>query len=398
MTRRLWRRTIVSFTFTCILLFSFNAAAAEANDLQKLAAVHLGSGQGVFVQAEDGTVLVAQQETRPVHPASVTKVATTLALLERLGYEHRFETQFVAGGPVAAGSLDGDLVVRANGDPFFIFENAFLMLRKLDALGLRQIKGDIKVEGPLIFNWKADPAGHRLKRALQGLDGGEAWASIGEPSAQLSKAALRFAAGGSHQASDKVLVTNRSPPLNAIVKALNGYSNNVFHLLSDRIGGPQAVEAMIRKHLPSALSSEVTITNAAGAEELNRLSPRAAVAILWELRKHLRALGKDLPDVLPVNGLDAGTLKKRLDEQPYRARIVGKTGTFGSVGASALVGVLRTHKYGNVAFAVLNSWVPVPEARARQDAFLRALIEATDAEPWAYVPAGKPILEQASVD
>ncbi len=183
-----------------------------------------------------------------------------------------------------------------------------------------------------------------------------------------------------------------------IVKALNGYSNNVFHLLSDRIGGPQAVQAIARKHLPAALSAEVTITNAAGAEKLNRLSPRAAVAILWVLRKQLRASGRDLPDVLPVNGLDAGTLKVRLDGEKYRARVVGKTGTFGSVGASALAGVLHTSKYGDVAFAVLNSWLPVPEARERQDAFLRALIDATRAKPWTYKADGKPPLEQASVN
>jgi D-alanyl-D-alanine carboxypeptidase/D-alanyl-D-alanine-endopeptidase (penicillin-binding protein 4) len=131
---------------------------------------------------------------------------------------------------------------------------------------------------------------------------------------------------------------------------------------------------------------------------LNRLSPRAAVAILWALRKELRASGKDLPDVLPVNGLDNGTLKKRLDKDPYRARIVGKTGTFGSVGSSDLVGVLHTKKYGDVAFAVLNSWLPVPEARERQDAFVRALIDATGAEPWSYKPDEKSPIEKASVN
>ena len=157
------------------------------------------------------------------------------------------------------------------------------------------------------------------------------------------------------------------------MKALNGYSNNVFHLLSDRIGGPQAVEAIARKHLPSTFSSEVIITNAAGAGEANRLSPRAAVAILWELRKKMRGLGKDLPAVLPVNGRDRGTLERRLSNDRYRGCIVGKTGTSGSVGASALVGVLRTDRYGQVAFAILNSWLPVPEARQRQDAFLRSL-------------------------
>jgi D-alanyl-D-alanine carboxypeptidase/D-alanyl-D-alanine-endopeptidase (penicillin-binding protein 4) len=343
-------------------------------------------------------VLVAQQENQPVHPASVTKIATTLALLERLKDTHRFETRFVAGGPVAGGVLDGDLIVQADGDPFFVFENAFLMLRKLNTLGLHEIKGNIKVEGPLLFNWKADPTGESLMRALEGLDGGEAWTKIDESPARLSAVALRFGAKASPGTPGTTLVTNHSPALITIVKALNGYSNNVFHLLSDRIGGPQVVEAIARKHLPAALSSEVTITNAAGAEDLNRLSPRAAVAILWELRKQLRASGKDLPDVLPVNGIDAGTLKERLDEEKYRARIVGKTGTFGSVGASALAGVLNTGKYGDVAFAVLNSGLPVPEARERQDAFLRALIDATGAEPCGYKPDGKPPVERATVD
>lgn len=197
MTRGLWHATIVSFCFIGIVLVSLNTSTAQVTELQHLAAAYFGADQGVFVQAEDGKILVAQQEARPVHPASVTKVATTLALLEHLGHEYRFETRFLAGGPVIDGSLGGDLIVRANGDPFFVFENAFLMLHKLHALGLHEVKGDIRVEGPLIFNWKTDPTGHRLKRALQGLDGGEAWAAIGEPSSRLNAVALRFVGRGS---------------------------------------------------------------------------------------------------------------------------------------------------------------------------------------------------------
>ncbi|MGE0004024.1 MAG: D-alanyl-D-alanine carboxypeptidase [Parvibaculaceae bacterium] len=392
------RRAIVAFCFICLGLALHGTAWAQLRELQDLAAASLGADQGVFVQAEDGTVLIAQQDSRPVHPASVTKLATSLALLEQLGHDHRFETRFLAGGAVLDGSLEGDLVVQATGDPSFVFENAFLMLRELHAQGLRRVRGDLRLTGPLLFNWKADATGRRLKRALQGLDGAEAWAAIGGSATELKKDALQFAAGEARQAPGKVLVENRSPSLIAIVKALNGYSNNVFHLLSDRIGGSGQVEAIVRRHLSPELRPEVVITNAAGAGESNRLSPRAAVAILWELRKELRAHGKDLPSALPVNGFDAGTLKHRLSEDRYRGRIVGKTGTFGSVGASALAGVLHTARYGDVAFAVLDSWVPVPEARHRQDMFLRALIDATDAKPWDYVPDEKPIFAGATID
>jgi D-alanyl-D-alanine carboxypeptidase/D-alanyl-D-alanine-endopeptidase (penicillin-binding protein 4) len=391
-----WPATAVVLHVICIVILS-TTALAQVRELQHLALTSLGADQGVFVQTEDGAVLVTQQESKPVHPASVTKVATSLALLERLGPNYRFETRFLGGGPVTNGSLAGDLLVSATGDPSFVFENAFLMLRELRARGLREVRGDLRVEGPLIFNWKADPLGQRLKRALQGLDGSEAWATFGEQPLRLKEVGLKFMGEGLQPSSDKVLIANRSPPLITIMKALNGYSNNVFHLFSDRIGGPRAVEAITRKHVSSALHSEITITNAAGAGELNRLSPRAAVAILWELRKRLRAQGRDLPSVLPVNGIDPGTLKNRLSDNPYRACIAGKTGTFGSVGATALIGVLRTSKYGDVAFAILNSWLPVTEARRRQDVFLRALLDATEARPWDYVSNGKPIYSEAIV-
>jgi D-alanyl-D-alanine carboxypeptidase/D-alanyl-D-alanine-endopeptidase (penicillin-binding protein 4) len=248
-----------------------------------------------------------------------------------------------------------------------------------------------------MFNWKPDPAGERLKRALEGQDGSDAWRALGEPRLRLRDVAMRFLVRNS-QETENIIVIHKSPPLLTIMKALNGYSNNVFQPLSNHIGGPEAVETIVRKRLPSEWQSEVIITNAAGAGETNRLSPRATVAILWELRQQLHQLGKDLPDVLPVNGLDQGTLRTRLDEAPYRGRIVGKTGTFGSVGAASLAGVLRTPKHGHVAFAILNRGVAVPEARARQDQFVRALIDATQAQSWDYAVDEKPIHAEAKVE
>jgi D-alanyl-D-alanine carboxypeptidase len=97
-----------------------------------------------------------------------------------------------------------------------------------------------------------------------------------------------------------------------------------------------------------------------------------------------------------VSGIDMGTLRDRLLD--LRGVIVGKTGTFGSEGASALVGMLRTRKYGEVVFAVLNYWLPVPEARHRQDAFVRALVAATGAEPWPYERHAPPDFRAATVE
>lgn len=383
--------------FLLALVLSPLRGMAQVPELQRLAAV-LGADQGVFVQAANGRVLVAQQESRAVHPASVSKVATTLALLEKLGPQHRFVTRFVAGGPLRKGRIDGDLFVESGGDPFFVFENAFLVLRHLHDRGLRVVQGDLRLRGEWMFNWQPDPQARRLKRALQGLDGLPAWLALGEPRSRLSSVGLRLHGEQTSLRSGETLAVHRSPPLRTIVKALNGYSNNVFHGMADHVGGAAAVETSMREHVAAALRSEITITNGAGAGESNRLSPRAAVAILWELERELSKHELRLVDALPVNGMDTGTLQDRLDTPPYRARVVGKTGTYGSVGASALAGVLRAPAYGEVAFAILNSWVPVPEARQRQDAFVRSLIEAVHATAWDYAPNQQPIFADARIE
>jgi D-alanyl-D-alanine carboxypeptidase/D-alanyl-D-alanine-endopeptidase (penicillin-binding protein 4) len=94
------------------------AQPAIALDLAELARRTLGADQGVYVEAADGTVLVAQVAARAVHPASISKIPTTLALLRRFGPEHRFVTTFSAAGRIENGALRGDLVVEPGGDPY----------------------------------------------------------------------------------------------------------------------------------------------------------------------------------------------------------------------------------------------------------------------------------------
>src|SRR4029450_3846834 len=105
------------------------------------AARALGEYQGVLAVAADGTILASQAADHPVHPASVTKVATSLALLERFGPAHRFETRVLAGGPLRAGRLQGELIVRSDGDPTLVYENVYLLLARLRALGVHEVTG-----------------------------------------------------------------------------------------------------------------------------------------------------------------------------------------------------------------------------------------------------------------
>ncbi len=371
----------------------------------------VGGGQGVYMQAADGTVLATANANRAVHPASVTKIATTLALLAELGPAYRFKTTFSAGGPLRAdGTLDGDLIVDASGDPFLISESALLIMAELHRFGVKRVRGRVRVNGRLLYNWREDD-GARLARGFAGYGSGAAWAAVqgwrmelaGTP---VARHAVRFenqavlmledGLGASTRASAgatvTALVSYESPPLSVMLKSLNSYSNNVLQELSFAIGGPEAVERIARERVPEAMRAEITITDASGLGTTNRMSPRAAVAILHALHEEAGRHRLQLHDLLPVTAKDVGTLRGRLREKSGRGVVVGKTGTYPSLGISAIAGVIRTEQMGDVYFAVHNTGIAVGEARRRQDALLRAVIREAGSIPFPYeAPMDTPV-------
>ena len=380
-------------------LASSVAPLSAAADLAERARTLVGADQGVHVETEDGVVLVSQAAARAVHPASVSKIPTTLALLRALGPEHRFETHFSAGGPLREGAIDGPLVVTASGDPFFVDENALLVLLALRELGVREVAGGLVVDGNLLFNWDTATAPARLRRALEGGVAPAAWQAVRGRTAAGGASAprLRFAGGAGGRSDVQLLVTHRSEPLIPLLKALNGFSNNIFAPFAAAAGGIAVVQAAVRETLPAAWREELILGDGAGAHRANRMSPRATVAILRTLQQELAKHGSDLAAVLPVMGVDDGTLRHRLAAPAERGIVVAKTGTYGSYGACSLAGALRTERHGMVYFAVLNRDVPIEPARRRQDAFVRALLAELGGVPWGYQRDDSPAFTRAQV-
>jgi D-alanyl-D-alanine carboxypeptidase/D-alanyl-D-alanine-endopeptidase (penicillin-binding protein 4) len=412
------------------------SAAGQAN-LAAQARSILGPDQGVYVEAADGKVLLAQAASKSVHPASVSKIPTTLALLRKLGPEYRFVTTFATSGRVADGALTGDLLVECGGDPSFVDEDALLVADRLREMGVKQVTGNLVLRGWLTFNWQIDEDGARLRRALSGYISPGALATVRafelenpdataptagslqpqgirfEPAASLSPAAITAGSTAAITAGvargpgtttaavgavkERVLVIHRSQPLLALAKSLNDYSNNIFKPLADHAGGAVAVESLARGVVPEAMRQEITLGDGAGTDPQNRLSPRVTVSLLRALDKELHTTGHALFDILPVAGIDDGTLRHRLDAPEEMGRVVGKTGTFGDYGASALAGAISTTDQGTVYFAILNHGVPVPEARRRQDRFVRALLAHLHSRPWDYQRDVRPAIARAEV-
>jgi D-alanyl-D-alanine carboxypeptidase/D-alanyl-D-alanine-endopeptidase (penicillin-binding protein 4) len=385
--------------------------------LRRLAAAArsmLGASQGVYVEAADGTVLLAQNAARAVHPASVSKVPTTLALLRRLGAEHRFVTTFESGGRVVDGTLQGDLLVRCDGDALLVDEDALLVAERLKQAGVQRIAGQVRLESPLTFNWQPVLDGAPLLQALAGRTRLAAWQAVqalvfpdgqgapggaaGLPGVTFMAAPVGTAVVGQSAPAGQALVVHRSQPLLALVKSLNDYSNNIFAHLAEQAGGAATVEQLARSVVPRSMAEEITLGDGAGEDPSNRLSPRAAVKLLRALEEELAGSGHKLVDALPVAGIDEGTLHERLDGSEEIGRVVGKTGTFDSYGASALVGAISTSSRGTVYFAILDHGIPSVRARPRQDRFVRTLLSSLHGQPWGYEPDARPSFARAEVE
>ena len=79
----------------------------------------------------------------PVNPASVMKLVTTYAALDLLGPAYSWRTPVYIEGAVRDGTLYGNLYIRGLGDPKLVTERLWLLLRRVQGLGVRQIAGDI---------------------------------------------------------------------------------------------------------------------------------------------------------------------------------------------------------------------------------------------------------------
>ena len=82
----------------------------------------------------------------PRNPASVMKLVTTYAALSLLGPAYRWRTEVFADGVRRGEVLEGNLVLRGRGDPKLTYEALWLLLRAVQAHGVREIRGDVIVD------------------------------------------------------------------------------------------------------------------------------------------------------------------------------------------------------------------------------------------------------------
>jgi D-alanyl-D-alanine carboxypeptidase/D-alanyl-D-alanine-endopeptidase (penicillin-binding protein 4) len=90
--------------------------------------------------------LLSHQATTSINPASLSKLATTVAALDLLGPTFVWRTPVYIDGSVRDGVLQGNVYVRGSGDPRLVVERLWLLMRRLQGLGIQKIQGDIVLD------------------------------------------------------------------------------------------------------------------------------------------------------------------------------------------------------------------------------------------------------------
>jgi len=157
--------TRLPFILRALFFFAFAVNTAGAQSLPpsvelalKRAQIPLSAIAAHVQDVDGGRPQVAHNAAQAMNPASTMKLLTTYAALELLGPTYTWKTEVYAAGKLEGGVLEGNLVLKGYGDPKLTMENFWLLLRRLRALGLREIRGDLVLDRSYFEPAEYDPA------------------------------------------------------------------------------------------------------------------------------------------------------------------------------------------------------------------------------------------------
>jgi serine-type D-Ala-D-Ala carboxypeptidase/endopeptidase (penicillin-binding protein 4) len=383
-----------------LLIAPGTAGGVAAEDVLPL--VETLEHQGALVETLDGEVVTAQSADRAFNPASAVKLATALAALDTFGAKHRFATTFWITGAFdkTTGTVDGDLIVSGR-DPSFHDEHAVAVARELNQLGIKTVSGDLIVAPrfTMDFSPSSQRSGERLYDTLdstrRAASATKAWYD--------SRVALRDAEGlkitpsvavlgavyvDSVPKEARAISTHYSPELADVLKVLLCYSNNFMaERLGDMLGGPQGVVNFLNSRL-GLKPGDIRLASTSGLGT-NRMSPRQMLKLYRALLDELHENKLKAADILPVAGVDPGTLQKRYAASAGRGSVIAKTGTLPRTdgGSSALVGQFKTARGETLLFVIFDQRGNVARFRRWQDALVADLQNARGGPaPFTYTP------------
>ncbi|MGI9034963.1 MAG: D-alanyl-D-alanine carboxypeptidase [Pyrinomonadaceae bacterium] len=339
---------------------------------------------GVLVETLDGKVVKESYSTSAFNPASNVKIATSYAVIKTFGPDYRFPTNVFTDGAIdqTTGTLNGNLYVSGR-DPIFTFEHAVAIADALNRLGVRTVTGDLIVTGSFIMSQSnsslasANNLAATLDGARRSAAATRAWQAYLNSSAK-SQTFPSVSIGGKTYvdivpSNAKLLFAHESAPLKEIVKVTMCFSNNFLaEKLGDMLGGAYAVARIVQQN--TGVPPEQFALQTSNGLGINRVTPQAMMKLLRTFRGELAKYKMTFADVMPIAGVDPGTLQKRFNTFDETGSVVGKTGTLGQTdgGASALSGEFQTRQ-GKFLFVIFNQHGTTGRFRNFQNSFVTSI-------------------------
>jgi D-alanyl-D-alanine carboxypeptidase/D-alanyl-D-alanine-endopeptidase (penicillin-binding protein 4) len=349
-----------------------------------LAEVSIPGYSGVLIESIDGNVVVESNAASAFNPASNVKIATAYAVLKTFGPDFRFLTNVYTDGAIdrTTGTLTGNVYVSGR-DPMFAYQHAVTIANELNKLGIRSVTGDLIVTDNFTMNYSASTVASAnslfvtVDPSKRSAAATRAWLEHLSYSGQFGKTngipGITFTGAvyvQSIPSNLRHLFTHESAPIREILKATLCFSNN---FLSERLGymlgGPYSVAQIVRLNA-NISPAEFSIQTSSGLG-YNRVTPNAMMKLLRALRSDLARYRMNFADIMPVAGIDKGTLEGRFDADFSRGSLVGKTGTLGQTdgGVSSLAGEVNTRN-GRLLFVIFNMRGSVSRFRTFQNNYV----------------------------
>lgn len=342
------------------------------------------SSGAVVYDLGDHTQLYSLRDRVMRPPASLEKLYTSVAALQKLGPQARFHTPILSAGHLGPGGVwHGNLYLRGDGDPTLgdgtfirVWDqgngtNAAGLVAQLAAAGIRRVTGSVIGDDSLFDSSPGGPStgfapdipdfGGELS-ALS-YDHGSTLAGL-KPGAFAARALAtmmrvnHIAATASRATSRaprraRVIASVSSPALPAILRLMNVPSDDLFaemltKVLGARFGarGTIAGGAGVIADAIASYGLHPTILDGSGLDRDDRSSPREVAALLRQVWGS--SIGRELENSLPLIGIE-GTVRRIATGTPAQGRCIAKTGTLNNV--TNLAGYCHSRGHRTLAFA-----------------------------------------------
>ncbi len=378
--------------------------AALQSDLAHQMAISGSRSSAYVYDVTTKQPLYSARSTTPRPPASVEKLYTAVAALQRLGPTARFSTTVFGVGQLGAnGVWEGDLYLRGGGDPTF-GDSRFihshysglgasistLVSQLVHSNGIRAVRGSIYGDESVFDSQRGEPSsGYRQDPFLEGTLSGLAFDRGASGSEKVAHAPAAYAArklwaalkndgisirGSSGAATTPAGATQlaqvSSPTVAQLLALMLPPSDNFFAetLVKDLgavaggAGTTSAGAAVVSKTIAELLAIHPRVVDGSGLSESDRTSVFEVADLLVELQP--TPVGAILRGSMAVAGR-SGTLERRMRGTRAAGRCQGKTGTL--TGYSNLVGYCQAANGHLLAFAFFNDGISTTSAHVIQD-------------------------------